>query len=112
VLEQQSAVKIELAHGICQALHGLSRHRKGLPEFSERQMERLLVPVEELIEELAVFVVPEGKAESLPTARFVDEDLTRLESGVIAEAGSTYDLVDLREPRPDRTWRLSPYRCR
>ena len=85
VLKYAFAVEVMLAHRPVQALDSPTGHRVWQLQFSPRQMEYLLVPVNVVeVEVVAVLHVPVAQLQSLPASQFVNDDLPTLDLGLVA----------------------------
>src|SRR5579859_581659 len=60
-------------------MDGLLNQAIALVQFSERQMEGFLIPMNVLVIKICVFIEPQGETQRGPAAGFIHDDLTTLE---------------------------------
>ena len=79
MLEEPASLKIVLPHGRRQGVDWDRNQGVGLAQLSKGQVKGLLVAVQVLVVEIAVFVKPHAKTERRPATLFIHQNLAGFE---------------------------------
>ena len=79
MLKEAPSLEIVLTHRPLKRVNGCWDEIVGRAQFSKGQMECLFVSMNIPVIKIAILVKPGGEAERFPAARFIHDDLARLE---------------------------------